>query len=50
VGILVVKVTASLPQVGPDVATVAITWLVVGSFVAVGLALLGTDLPPFNGW
>jgi signal transduction histidine kinase len=50
VGILVVKVTASLPQVGPDVATVAITWLVVGSFVAVGLALLGTDLPPVNGW
>ena len=50
VGILAVKVAASLPQVGQDVATVAITWLVVASFVAVGLALLGTDVPPVNGW
>ncbi len=45
------KMASSLPQLQTgDVAGVAITWLVTVAFVAVGLALLHTDLPTVNGW
>ena len=52
-GVLIVaaKVVVTLPQVATDLAPVAITWVVVTSFVVVGLALLATkDIPDANGW
>lgn len=48
--IVVAKVALSAPQLADRQAWVAITWLVVTSFVVVGVALLATDLPAANGW
>jgi signal transduction histidine kinase len=50
-GAVVGKVALSAPQLASgSPALVAITWLVVASFVGVGLGLLATDVPPANGW
>ena len=49
VGTVAVKVALSAPRLQSQQAAVAITWLVVVSFVVIGLALLKTDLPPANG-
>lgn len=50
VATVVLKVLVSLPQLGPDLALVAIAWFVVTAFVVVGLALFATGLPTINGW
>jgi signal transduction histidine kinase len=50
IGILVLKVALSAPQLRDDLALVAITWFVVTAFVVVGLALFATDIPTVNGW
>lgn len=52
-GVLIVaaKVVVTLPQLRTDLALVAITWVVVISFVVVGVALLSTeDIADANGW
>lgn len=48
--VVAAKVAASLPQLPGQAAAVAITWLVTGAFVGVGVVLLHTDVPPVNGW
>ena len=48
--IVAAKVALSAPRLGGQEAAVAITWLVVGSFVAVGLVLFTTGIPRVNGW
>ncbi|MEP6797836.1 MAG: histidine kinase, partial [Lapillicoccus sp.] len=50
VGVVTLKVVASVPQLPGQTAVVAITWLVTVTFVVVGVMLLATDVPPANGW
>lgn len=47
---LAAKVALSIPQAEGQEAVVAVTWLVVASYVAVGIALLNAGLPRVNGW
>ena len=50
-GAVMGKVALSAPQLASgSPALVAITWLVVASFVGVGLGLMATDVPRVNGW
>ncbi len=48
--VIAVKVTLSLPRLPTQPALVAITWAAVVSFVAVGLVLFRTAVPPANAW
>ena len=50
-GVVGLKMALPVPPNCPvRAAVVAITWLVTISFVTVGLMLLGTEVPPANGW
>lgn len=50
IGVVGLKILASLPQLAGQTAAVAITWLVTVSFIVIGLMLLATDVPRINGW